>query len=145
MFEKPVPESTSEGNFGFIVMEYTPFVSVGGFQIEKHSHGHIDMDLQDRQLDRVSDAISVMLDIPTPADAKPGPVGGGIIRSFCFASGIDQVDYDFYADAPREFHNLKDLEEYVVKANELVSATIHAWKVLSNRPKQNGTEGRKRN
>jgi hypothetical protein len=104
-FEKRVPASTVEGDFYFIVMEYTPFVSVAGFFGFPRTDE--DMVVRNRQLDRVSDAISVMLDIPTPLKVKPGPVGGGIIRNFCFANGMDQVDYEFYADAPREFKSLK--------------------------------------
>ncbi|KAF9878684.1 hypothetical protein CkaCkLH20_03584 [Colletotrichum karsti] len=55
--------------------------------------------------DLVADSISFFLSFPPPADVTPGPVGGGLIMHWAF--GKD----DSYA--PREFANLKDLEDFI--------------------------------
>ncbi|KAF4430715.1 hypothetical protein CFRS1_v009542 [Colletotrichum fructicola] len=56
---------------------------------------------------RVADAISFLLSFPPPSDVSPGPVGGGLIKNWAF--GKDD------SDAPREFANLEELNEFVNK------------------------------
>ncbi|KAF4818303.1 hypothetical protein CGCSCA5_v005396 [Colletotrichum siamense] len=56
---------------------------------------------------RVADAISFLLSFPSPSDVSPGPVGGGLIKNWAF--GKDD------SDAPREFANLEELNEFVNK------------------------------
>ncbi|KAI8242751.1 hypothetical protein K4K55_009776 [Colletotrichum sp. SAR 10_96] len=56
---------------------------------------------------RVADAISFLLAFPPPSDVSPGPVGGGLTKNWAF--GKDD------SDAPREFANLEELNEFVNK------------------------------
>ncbi|EQB54460.1 hypothetical protein CGLO_05702 [Colletotrichum gloeosporioides Cg-14] len=56
---------------------------------------------------RVADAISFLLSLPPPSGVTPGPVGGGLIKNWAF--GKDD------SDAPREFANLEELNEFVNK------------------------------
>lgn len=62
--------------------------------------------------DRVVDALCFFLSLEPPADAAPGPVGGGRVLSFVFG----QDNYD----APRDFDSLLDLEEWDNQENEKV-------------------------
>jgi hypothetical protein len=115
VFEGRIPESVFDDvDYVFIVMEYVPGVSI------KEALSKIpkmDQELRTRTRDRVADALSVLLDIAPPPNARPGPVGGGLIRNVVFARQAREDE----SDAPREFRDLKDLEDYVNRANKVVS------------------------
>jgi len=111
VFESEIAEAGHPHRYVFIVMEYIPGISVRDALYEHGEHHS--------RLYKVADALAALVDLPPPPDARPGPVGGGLIRNFTFAKEYEEHE----SDAPREFLDLKDLEDYVNKANVVVRAT----------------------
>ncbi|OAA53624.1 Protein kinase-like domain protein [Niveomyces insectorum RCEF 264] len=76
---------------GYIVMEYVP-----GKTLEHIHREHQDMTPEDSQpyYDAISRALRLFLAIPVPADAQPGPVGGGIIHHALFKGFVAPIKYD---------------------------------------------------
>ncbi|KAI8274787.1 hypothetical protein K4K60_009233 [Colletotrichum sp. SAR11_57] len=109
--------------YGIIVMEYVTGTSVAQISSDirpdpliahaEQSSGKTESsaeEIAEKEApfkNRVADAISFLLSFPPPSDVSPGPVGGGLIKNWAF--GKDD------SDAPREFANLEELNEFVNK------------------------------
>lgn len=74
----------------FIIMEYVPGRTLA--QITEDSENW-EM-VRDQVTDRIAQGMRLLLSLPVPYDAKPGPVGGGIIRHPIFKDSEAATEYE---------------------------------------------------
>lgn len=89
------------GNLLFIIMEYVP----GRTLAQITEDGENWEMLREEVINKICQGMRMLLSLPVPCDAKPGPVGGGIIRHPIFK----------YSEAATEYDSIDMLERHLNK------------------------------
>lgn len=74
----------------FIIMEYIPGKTLAEITADSENW----KTRREGVIDKISQGIKLLLSLPVPCDAKPGPVGGGIIRHPIFKDSEAAIVYD---------------------------------------------------
>ncbi|OAA67918.1 Protein kinase-like domain protein [Niveomyces insectorum RCEF 264] len=81
----------NERGNGFIIMEYVHGETLKSILARPNSPTYGDVQ---PYFDRISKALRLFLEIPVPADAKPGPCGGGIIHHTFYKDFEAAIEYE---------------------------------------------------
>lgn len=76
----------------YIIMEFVPGKALREIMKEQTKTSFYKM--VNPLFDKIARGIELLLSIPAPNDAKPGPYGGGIIRHPLFKDFVATVEYD---------------------------------------------------
>lgn len=79
------------GNLVFIIMEYVPGRTLAQMITEDGESWEV---IREAVTDKIAQGMRLLISLPVPCDAKPGPVGGGIIRHPIFKDCEAATEYD---------------------------------------------------
>ncbi|OAA53510.1 Protein kinase-like domain protein [Niveomyces insectorum RCEF 264] len=120
------------GGGGFMVMEYV----TGRTLKDILAIPHLTYGDAQAYFDKVSKALQLFLALPAPADAKPGPCGGGIIRHTFFKDFEAAIEYDSVDMLEKHLNKLATLIHKTAptltleRALHLVYSDMHAANFL---------------
>lgn len=97
------------GNLLFIIMEYVPGSTLA--QITGSEDWEV---LQEEVINKIARGMRLLLSLPVPYDAKPGPVGGGIIRHPIFKD----------SEAATEYNSIDMLERHLNKVGAPICSRV---------------------
>lgn len=90
------------GRLLFIIMEYVPGRTLAQIIEDRENWETI----REEVINNIAQGMRLLLSLPVPCDAKPGPVGGGIIRHPIFKDCEAATEYDSVDMLERHFNKV---------------------------------------